>query len=152
MSVTIVDVRRIVDEHGRSRENLLPILQDIVAARAHLTDEIMLELARSLRMPPAHVYGVASFYSFLPCRPRGRYVIRICQTISCYMDGKDEVIGALEEHLKIKLGETTPDDRFTFLSSNCMGWCHMGPAMLINDEVHTELTPEKAVGIIEHLP
>ena len=151
MLSTIDAVGQAVAKHGRDRNNLLPILQDIVAGQNYLTDELLLELARSMELPPAHIYGVASFYSFLPCRHQGQYVIRICQTISCYMDGKDQVIKAIEDRLKIKLGDTTPDNRFTLITTNCMGWCHKGPAMLINDEVHTELTPDKVVAIIEKL-
>ncbi|MBC8426147.1 NAD(P)H-dependent oxidoreductase subunit E [bacterium] len=152
MSSTIDAVRRAVTKHGRDRGSLLPILQEIVSSQRYLTAELLLDLAGEMKLPPAHVYGVASFYSFLPCRHHGRYVIRICQTISCYMDGKDAVIEAIEDRLKIGLGDTTPDNRFTFLATDCMGWCHMGPAMLINDEIHTELTPDKAVAIIERLP
>ena len=65
------------------------------------------------------------------------------------MAGKDEVINALEKNLKIKAGETTVDKKFTLLTANCLGWCHKGPVMLVNDEVYPELTPQKAVEIIQ---
>lgn len=64
------------------------------------------------------------------------------------MAGKDQIIDTLEKTLSIKLGETTTDKKFTLLQANCMGWCHKGPVMLINDEVYPELTPEKAIAII----
>ena len=65
------------------------------------------------------------------------------------MAGKDEIIKTIEDALKIKLGDTTPDKKFTLLQANCMGWCHKGPVMLINDEVYPELTPEKTIEILE---
>ena len=64
------------------------------------------------------------------------------------MKGKDDIINALCNVLKIKIGETTPDNKFTLLTANCLGWCHKGPVMLINDEIYPELTPEKALEII----
>ena len=64
------------------------------------------------------------------------------------MKGKDDIINALCNVLKIKIGETTPDNKFTLLTANCLGWCHKGPVMLINDEINPELTPEKALEII----
>jgi len=137
-----------VKKHGTSRESLLPILQDIVKEKNYITDEEMSKVAELLDISSADVYGTASFYSFLDMEKRGTYVIRVCKTITCYMKGKDGIIKALEDRLKIKLGETTSDGKFSLLSANCMGWCHEGPVMLINDKVYTKLTPKKAVEII----
>lgn len=134
---------------GTSRENLLPVLQHIVSREQWLTEDSIFQVARAFDLSTAEVYGVASFYSFLETRPRGRFIIRMCRTISCDMKGKKSILDAIEEKLRIKSGETTPDNRFTILETNCIGWCHKGPAMLINDEVYTELTPQLAVDIID---
>lgn len=80
---------------------------------------------------------------------RGKYVIRICKTISCSMKGKIEVLHTIEETLKIKVGETTSDKKFSLLETNCIGWCHKAPAMLINDTPYTELTPKKVSEILQ---
>jgi NADH-quinone oxidoreductase subunit E len=106
------------------------------------------EIARELDMSAAQVYGTATFYTFLDTEPRGKYVIRVCKTITCDMKGKNQLIHAIENTLKIKVGETSQNRKFTLLETNCLGWCHKGPAMLINDESYTELTPEKAIEII----
>jgi len=148
MSPTAELVKRTVERHGTQRESLLPILQDIVKAQHYLTDEAMVEVANLLDLSAAEVYGTASFYTFLDLKPRGENIIRICKTITCYMKGKDEIIKAIEDRLKIKLGETTSDGKFSFLAANCIGWCHEGPAMLINDKVYTKLTPKKAIDAI----
>jgi NADH-quinone oxidoreductase subunit E len=80
---------------------------------------------------------------------RGKYIIRICKTITCSMKGKSEIIRTLEDILKIKVGETTPDRQFSMIETNCIGWCHKAPAVLINDIPYTELTPEKISDIIK---
>lgn len=141
-------VKSLADKYGRKRENLLHILQGIVEQERYLSDVALTEVARELDMSAAQVYGTATFYTFLDTEPRGKFVIRICRTITCDMKGKNQIIQAIEETLKIKLGETTPNKKFTLLETNCMGWCHEGPAMLINDKVFTKLTVDKAIEII----
>ncbi|HNW56613.1 MAG TPA: NAD(P)H-dependent oxidoreductase subunit E [Bacteroidales bacterium] len=142
-------VKELSDKHGRQRDSLMPILQGIVEKHNYLTDEAMVEVAKELDISAAEVYGTASFYTFLDTRARGKYVIRICKTITCSMKGKIEIIQTLEDMLKIKVGETTADNNFSLLETNCIGWCHKAPAMLINDVPYTELTPEKVVEIIK---
>jgi len=142
-------VKELADKHGRRRDSLMPILQDIVMKHNYLTDEAMVNVATELDISAAEVYGTASFYTFLDTEERGKYVIRVCKTITCSMKGKIEIIDALEETLKIKVGETTPDRLFTLLETNCIGWCHQAPAILINDMPYTELTPESVVDVIK---
>ena len=134
--------------YGDQRDALLPILQEIQRNEHYLSDESMVEVARRLDISSADVYGNATFYSFLDTVPRGKYIIRVCKTIVCDMHNKNQIIDTLENLLKIKVGETTLNRKFSLLYTNCLGWCHKGPAMLINDEVYTELTPEKVREII----
>ncbi len=141
-------VKDLADKHGRNRESLLPILQGIVIEERFISDVAMTEVARELDMSAALVYGTATFYSFLDTKPRGKFVIRICRTITCDMKGKRQLIKLLEDLLKIKVGETTKDKKFTLLETNCLGWCHKGPAMLINEQVFTELNEDKVSEII----
>jgi NADH-quinone oxidoreductase subunit E len=149
MSATVNLVNDAVKKYGKKRENLLPVLQAVVREEKYLTEQAMIEIARALDISSAEVYGTASFYTFLDLKPRGKNVIRVCKNITCYMKGKDDIIKAIEDRLKLKIGETTSDGKFSFLTTNCMGWCHKGPAMLINDKVYTELTPKKAIAAIE---
>lgn len=142
-------VKELSDKHGRVRESLMPILQGIVEKHNYLTDEAMVEVAKELDISAAEVYGTASFYTFLDTQVRGKYVIRVCKTITCSMKGKGEIIQTLEDMLKIKVGETTSDRQFSLIETNCIGWCHKAPAMLINEMPYTELTPEKVVEIIK---
>jgi NADH-quinone oxidoreductase subunit E len=142
-------VKELSDKHGHARESLMPILQAIVQKHNYLTDEAMVEVARELDISAAEVYGTASFYTFLDTQVRGKYVIRVCKTITCSMKGKGDIIHTLEDMLKIKVGETTADKQFSLIETNCIGWCHKAPAILINDMPYTELTPEKVTEIIK---
>jgi len=142
-------VKELSDKHGRERSSLMPILQGIVEKHNYLTDEAMVEVAKELDISAAEVYGTASFYTFLDTSVRGKYVIRVCKTITCSMKGKNDILHTLEDMLKIKVGETTSDKQFSLIETNCIGWCHKAPAILINDMPYTELSPEKVVEIIK---
>jgi NADH:ubiquinone oxidoreductase subunit E len=131
------------------KERFEPILQDIVRKYNYLSDEAMVEVATELDISAAEVYGTASFYTFLDTQPRGKNVIRVCKTITCSMKGKNDIINTLEDILKIKVGETTPDKMFTLLETNCIGWCHKAPAILVNDMPYTDLTPETVIDVIK---
>lgn len=142
-------VESAVTKFGNERDKLLPVLQDVVKGQHYLSEDAMKQIARKFNISSAEVYGVATFYSFIDVSRQGENTIRICKTISCDLKGKEEIINAIERKLRIKIGETTPDQKFTFLSTNCIGWCHKSPAMLINDTVYTDLTPNSAVTAID---
>ena len=141
-------IKSLADKYGRERSSLLPILQGVVEQEKYLSEYSMIEIARELDLPATEVYGTATFYSFLEHKKMGRYIIRLCKTITCAMKGENQILLTIQDMLKIKLGETTPDGNFSLLHTNCLGFCHKAPAMLINNEVYTELTPEKVREIL----
>jgi NADH:ubiquinone oxidoreductase subunit E len=141
-------ISQLVAKDGKKRESLMPILQDVVDSFYYLNEERMVAIAKALDISTADVYGTASFYSFLNTTERGKYAIRVCQTIICDMKRKEDIIDAITELIGIKPGQTSHDGKFTLEYTNCLGWCHKGPAMLINDEVYTELTPENVKDIL----
>src|ERR1035437_4728497 len=141
-------IKNLADQHGRSRQNPLPILQGVIEQEKYLSEFSMIEIARELDLPASEVFGTATFYSFLEHQKMGKYIIRICKTITCSMKGKNQVLLAIEDMLKIKVGETTPDGNFSLLQTNCLGFCHKAPAMLVNHEVYTDLTPERVSEIL----
>jgi [NiFe] hydrogenase diaphorase moiety large subunit len=142
------EIEKLVDLYGKSRSSLLPILQAIEKKHKFISDFAQQEVARCLDIHPVEVYSVITFYSFLTHEPKGRYVVRLCQTITCDMAGKKAVANAIERELGIKFGETTKDKKFTLEYVNCLGMCDQGPAMLVNDQVYSHLTPEKAIEIL----
>jgi len=141
-------IKELVNKYGRDRTSLMPILQGVVEQDNFISDLNMTEIAKELDLSAAQVFGTATFYSFLDTVPRGRFVIRVCKTITCDMHGKKVIIQTLENLLKIKVGETTQDKKFTLLETNCLGWCHKGPSLLINNDVFSVLTPVRMHEII----
>mgnify|MGYP005846339799 CR=1 FL=1 len=145
------EIELLVSKYGQNRSSLIPILQDIQRKHKYIPDFAQQEVARLLDIHPVEVFSVISFYSFLNTTPKGKYIVRLCQTISCDMQGKAAVAKAIERELGIKFGETSRDNKFTLEFANCVGMCDQGPAMIINERVYSKLTPEKAVQILNEL-
>jgi [NiFe] hydrogenase diaphorase moiety large subunit len=138
-----------VKEYGSTRSALIPVLQEVQRDHGHISEYVMQVVADILDIHPVEVYSVASFYSFLGHKPKGRFIIRLCRTVSCEMQGKDRVARQLENDLGIQFGETTPDGNFTLEWANCLGMCDQGPALLINERIYTQVTPKKVHDILE---
>jgi NADH:ubiquinone oxidoreductase subunit E len=130
------------------REELLAFLKQAQLEHGHLSRQTLLDLSRSLEISPSDVFGVASFYSFLSTRPLGRNLIRICSGVPCYLKNSQMVLESLGCEIGIGPGESTPDGRFSCELTNCIGACDAAPAMLVNDDVHGDLTPEKIAAIL----
>jgi len=110
--------------------------------RGWISDEGIRDVAGLLNMSADEVDGIASFYSLLFRKPVGRHVILLCDSVSCWVMGYETMRRRLEELLQIKLGETTPDDRFTLLPIVCLGCCDRAPAMLVDRDLHVNLDGE----------
>jgi [NiFe] hydrogenase diaphorase moiety large subunit len=143
------EIHALVEHHGRTRAALMPVLQEIQRKYASISDFAMQVVADELGIHPAEVYGVVSFYAFLHHEPRGRFQIRLCQTISCDLAGKARVARQLENELGIPFGGTTADGRFSLEWASCLGMCDQGPALLVNERVYTRVTPDQVHQIIE---
>ena len=143
------EVEALAEKYGHDRSALIPILQAIQKRYFCISEFAMQVVADTLGIHPVEVNSVVSFYSFLDTKPKGQFVIRLCQTISCMMKGTDRVARQLENDLGIKFGATTPDGKFTLEWANCLGMCDQGPAMLVNDRVYTGVTPESVHDILE---
>jgi len=117
--------------------------------RGWLSDESLRDIAETLDMSLAELDGVASFYNLLLRKPVGRHVIWICDSVSCWIMGYERQRAHLERRLGISPGQTTPDNRFTLLPIVCLGCCDRAPAMMVGEDLHTNLTPETVDGILE---
>jgi len=148
---TELELARIAElaaKYGGDRKELLQLLEILNHEFSYIDDDIVNEVAKFYNISQTEVYSVASFYHLLGVQPQGKNVIHICNTISCELGGKSAIVKALESELQIKMGETTSDRNYTLQYANCMGACDKGPAMLVNDTLYTDLTPSKAVDII----
>jgi NADH-quinone oxidoreductase E subunit len=133
----------------RERESLVILLEEAQSKFGCLSGEFLIKTAESLDLSISDVYGVATFYSFLSTKPLGRNAIRICKSLPCFLKNNQTIIESIERQIGIKIGETTPDGKFSFQLTNCIGACDKAPAMIINHEVYTELTPRKISQILK---
>lgn len=143
------EIDDLIETNGESRNSLIPILQEIKKRRTFVNSFAMQYVADRLNLSSAEVYGVVSFYSFLKEQNYSHFTISLCQTISCDMADKARIAKELESVLDIKFGETTSDGMFTLQWTNCIGMCDESPAMLINEQVFSKITPEKINEIIK---
>ena len=137
-----------IPTQGQGQEKLLVLLEEAQKEFGYLPKEVITELAESLGLSISDVYGVATFYSFLSTKPQGRNVIRICKSLPCLFADGQTIIESVEKEIGIKPGETTPDGKFSFQLTNCIGACDKAPAMMINNDVYGDLTPSKISQIL----
>lgn len=142
------EIEALTAKFGCERSALLPILQEIQREYHYISSYAMQVVADLLKIHPVEVYSVVTFYGFLDSEKRGRFIIRLCKTISCDMLEKDKVAMQLENDLGIRFGETTPDGAFTLEYVSCMGMCDQGPALLVNEKLYTQVRPEQVEGIL----
>lgn len=143
-------IHELAEENGNGRENLLQLLETLNRHYNYLDEDTLNEVAKIYQISQTEVYSIASFYHLLNIEPVGEFVIHLCKTISCELQGKDKIVKALEAELGIKMGETTADKKYTLKFANCMGACDTGPAMLINDDLYSGLTPSMAVETVRN--
>jgi len=127
---------------------VIPVLQKIQEHYGYLPRPALERVARRLRIPLSRLYGVATFYAQFKMMPRGRNIIRVCKGTACHIQGGSKIAERIEEILKIKVNETTPDMKFTLEEVACIGACALAPVMMINDEPHGRLTPDKIKKIL----
>ena len=133
---------------GRGRESLLAVLEEEQRKSGFISKEFIAGVAQSLNLSIGEVYGVATFYSFLATEPLGKHVIRVCKSVPCYLKDSQMIIQGVQKELGITPGEASPDGRFSFELVNCIGACDKAPAMLVNNDVHGNLTPRKIAQIL----
>lgn len=141
------DNRRLVlekamKEHNYEESALLEILHRAQEIYGYLDKELLMDISQSLHLPPSHVFGVATFYSFFKLKRPGQHVVTGCLGTACYVKGVDEIMRAIESEYNIKRGESTPDGKLSLLVTRCIGACAMAPAIVVDDETITKATKE----------
>ncbi|ERJ20188.1 NADH-quinone oxidoreductase subunit E protein [Salinisphaera shabanensis E1L3A] len=137
------------EDPGAATIEALKIVQE---HRGWVSDESLEAAAAVVGVTPTQMEAVATFYNLIFRQPVGRHVIMICDSISCYLTGYEEILAYLKKTLGIEFGQTTPDNRFTLLPICCLGNCDNGPAMRINTDYHGRLTPDKVDAILAEYP
>jgi NADH:ubiquinone oxidoreductase subunit E len=157
MSVEIEDtqdiqnyVRMLVKEQGHEKAELIPILHEINGKYGYISDDAIKELSKQMSIPSSHIYSVATFYRMLSTEPRGRHVIQFCESAPCHVAGGRLVWQKLTEELGLKKGETSEDNKWTLLTTSCLGVCGVGPVMVIDNDIYGNVTPEQVPGILSN--
>ena len=117
--------------------------------RGWVSDESLRDIAALLEMSPADLDGVATFYNLIFRKPVGRHVILLCNSVSCWIMRYEQLRESLCRQLGIQFGETTPDGRFTLLPIVCLGACDRAPVLMVDDDLHTDVSPDRVHNILE---
>ena len=148
----LVEVERILERHGHRRTELIAMLQEIQNTYHYLPEEALNYLATALGMSPATVFGVATFYAQFSLEPKGKYLVRVCDGTACHVKNSQRILDRLSKKLNLHEGKTTTSDGlFTLETVACVGACSNAPVMVINDQVHSQVTPEAAEMIVDAL-
>lgn len=126
---------------------LISIFQRVQEEYGYLPEDALNEIARFLKIPTSQVYSVATFYAHFYLKRRGDHVVRICQGTACHIRGAANLMETTEYHLGIKTGETTEDYRYTLERVACMGSCALGPIMMVDDDMHVQMTTKRVADI-----
>jgi len=148
-----MNIQQIVDKRGNSRENLIQILHDVQeASGSHSLPRAALEeLAKMMGITVADIIGTATFYSMFSLEPRGRHIIRLCESPPCYVMGEEDILAAIQAKLGIGFGGTTADGCFTLEPSSCLGACGVAPVMMVDEEIYGNLTQAKVGEILDRV-
>ena len=148
----LVAVECILARYGYRRTELIAMLQDIQESYHYLPEEALNYVATALGISPSTVFGVATFYAQFSLDPKGKYLVRVCDGTACHVKGSRPIYDRLVKKLGLHGGRvTTPDGLFTLETVACLGACGIAPVMVINDEVHPQMTPEAAEMIVDTL-
>ena len=145
-------VCQILNRYARRPSGLIPILQAIQHEYQYLPEEVLTYVATSLNIPPARVFGVATFYAHFALEPKGKHVIRICDGTACHVKQSLPVLNALREKLgTTEKNMTTADMMFTVETVACLGACGLAPVVVIDEQVYGQITPARAVALVDEI-
>ena len=142
----------ILDSFEHNPSKLVPILQMVQEEYRYLPEDIMTFVASSLHLSPAQVYGVATFYSHFALKPKGKYIIKICDGTACHVRNSQTIIDAIHSKLQLSDTKTTTDDLlFTLEIVSCLGACGIAPVVVVNDDVYGSVTKDVIYTIIDKI-
>ena len=140
----------ILEKNGNQPQRLIPILQAVQEEYRYLPKDVLTFVATGLDIPPARVFGVATFYSHFALEPKGKYCIRMCDGTACHVKRSIPILEAIRKRLHLTGNRCTTEDMlFTVETVACLGACGLAPVVVINEEVHGQMTPEAAVQMID---
>lgn len=145
----IEKINDICDSFDNDQRELINVLHETQHAFGYLPAEVQDVIANNLDLSVAHVYGVVTFYSFFTMIPKGEHPISICTGTACYVRGAEKVLEEFSQELSIKVGETTPDGKFSINCLRCVGACGLAPVVLVGEKVYGHVSPDRVKSILE---
>ncbi|MBI5188426.1 MAG: NAD(P)H-dependent oxidoreductase subunit E [Nitrospirae bacterium] len=142
------ELDRAIKEYKKKPGSSIPALQRAQEIVGYLPPEIQKRIARGLNISPAEIHSIVSFYAFFTMKPRGDHLIRCCLGTACFVRGIEAILNKLKEVLKIDVGDTTEDRKFSLETVRCLGCCAIAPVMMVDEEPQGALTPKKAVSVL----
>jgi NADH:ubiquinone oxidoreductase subunit E/NAD-dependent dihydropyrimidine dehydrogenase PreA subunit len=142
-------VDALLNKYAYKPAPLLSVLQGVNDEFNYLPEGVLFYLSHLLRIPIAHIVSVASFYSLFSLKPRGKYVISVCQGTSCFVRGADQLMERMQDTLEVKLGEMTPDGKFTLEMVRCLGCCALAPVVKVGSRIHGGVKPKDVADILK---
>jgi NADH-quinone oxidoreductase subunit E len=143
-------VGQVLAKYRQDKSALIDILHDTQSEIGYLPKEALEAIHAGLDVPLSRVYSVATFFKAFSLTPRGRHVINVCLGTACHVRGTDKVLEEIEKELGIKRGGNTGDLRFTLETVNCVGACALGPMVIVGEDYHGEMTPEKVSEVLKN--
>lgn len=150
--ISMERVEEIIDSYGCQRHHLIAIMQDIQAEYKYLSPEVLERIAQKLDIGVAKVYSVATFYENFSLEAKGKYIIKVCDGTACHVRKSHPIYNAIWEYLELEdKQKTSADSLFTLETVACLGACGLAPVVTVNDQVHSKMTPELAIELLEEL-
>lgn len=145
------DMVQILEKYTTDRDNLIQILNETQEKFGYIPKTSQLEISKYLNIPIAEVYGVITFYSRFTLEPKGKYAISVCLGTACFVKGSEQILNRLKDRLKIDVGQTTADGKFSIDATRCVGACGLAPVFTVNNEVHGKATVKKLDEVLDEL-
>ena len=142
-------LEKVLKEHNYQETALLEILHRAQEIYGYLDKDLLMDISGSLNIPPSHIYGVATFYSYFKLRKPGEHVVTGCLGTACYVKGVEQIMQAIEEEFNLKRGGSTPDGKLSLLVTRCIGACAMAPTIVVDDEVIGKATTKVVMAKIK---
>ncbi len=141
-------IEEAIERYKGVPSGLIQVLHQVQLAYGYLPKDVLMKVSEGLGVPLNEVYGVATFYAFFSLKPKGKYNVAVCKGTACYVRGAAKVIERIEKELGIKAGDTTDDHKFSIEVVRCLGACGLGPVLMIGEDVHARLKPDKIPGVL----
>lgn len=145
-------VAQIIDSYGCEKAHLIAIMQDIQSEYKYLRADVLELIAEKLHISVAKVYSVATFYENFSLEAKGKYIIKVCDGTACHVRKSQPIFNAISEYLELEgKQKTSADGLFTLETVACLGACGLAPVVTVNDQVHSKMSPELAIDLLESL-